>query len=79
MISALLRGILRRKKSDVYVGLLAAAATSSAFNMVFIARQRTDAILLQQICMSVCPSVCPSVRYVPVSYENGLTCRHSFS
>jgi len=28
--------------------------------------------------LSVCLSVCPSVRYVPVSYENGLTYRHSF-
>ena len=29
--------------------------------------------------LSVCLSVCPSVRYVPVSDENGLTYRHSFS
>ena len=28
--------------------------------------------------LSVCLSVCPSVRYVPVTYENGLTYRHSF-
>jgi len=28
--------------------------------------------------LSVCLSVCPSVRYVPVSYRNGLTYCHGF-
>jgi len=31
------------------------------------------------VCPSVHPSVRPSVRNVPVLYENGLTCCHSFS
>ena len=46
-----------------------------SFNrFVFIARQHTDAILIQQICLQVCLSV----RYAPVPDENGLTYRHSF-
>jgi len=44
-----------------------------AFVAVFIARQHTDAWYWYS------KSVRPSVRYVPVSDENGLTYRHSFS
>jgi len=43
----------------------------------FIACQHTDARYLYS--KSVRPSVRLSVRDVPVSYENGLTYRHSFS
>ena len=45
-------------------------------NRSFLSRQHTDARYWYS--KSVCPSVCQSVRNVPVSDENGLTCRHRF-
>jgi len=42
--------------------------------VLFIARQHTDARYWYS--NFVCPSVCPPARYVPVFYENGLTCCH---
>jgi len=44
---------------------------------IFIARQHSDA--RYRYSKSVHQSVRPSVRYVPISDENGLTYRHSFS
>ena len=48
----------------------------TVYQWIFIVHQLT--YMQYWYSKSVCLSVCPSVRYVPVSYENGLTYRHSF-